>query len=67
MKQTNDTQGIHSGGSSNNNMVSDFSTPRSHAIKDGISVLRKGWWVWLICHLDSFTALYRIINIVDTQ
>ena len=30
-----DTQGINSGGSSNDNMASDISTPQSHAINDG--------------------------------
>ena len=34
LKEANDTQGINSGGSPNDNMASDFSTPRFHAIKD---------------------------------
>ena len=39
MKETRDTQGINYGGSSNDNMASDFSTPLSHAINDGSSVI----------------------------
>ena len=35
-----DTQGIHCGGSSNDNMAADFSTPQSHVINDGSSVIR---------------------------
>ena len=35
-----DTQGINSGGYSNDNMASDFSTPQTHAINDGSSVIR---------------------------
>ena len=31
-----DTHGINSGGSSNDNMASDFSTPQSHAMIDDI-------------------------------
>ena len=38
-KETNDTHGINYGGSSNDNMASDFSTPQSHAINDGSSVI----------------------------
>ena len=38
MKEVKGTQGINSGGSSNDNMASDFSTPQSHAINDGSSV-----------------------------
>ena len=34
-----DTQGINSGGYSNDNMASDFSTPQTHAINDGSSVI----------------------------
>ena len=40
-----DTQGINSGGSSNDNMTSDFSTLQSHAIKDGSCVISKCWCV----------------------
>ena len=41
LKEVNDTQGINSGGSSNDNiMASDYNTPQSHAINDGISVIR---------------------------
>ena len=32
LKVTNDTQGTNSGGSPNDNMASDFSTPQFHAI-----------------------------------
>ena len=32
LKEAKDTQGINSGGSHNDNMVSDFSTPQFHAI-----------------------------------
>ena len=39
LKETKDTQGINYGGSSNDNMASDFSTPQSHAINDGSSVI----------------------------
>ena len=45
MKEAKDTQGIHSGGSSSDNMASDLRTPQSHAIKDGNSVISKGWCV----------------------
>ena len=38
LKEEKDTQGIH-------NIVSDFSTPQSHAIYDGSSVISKGWCV----------------------
>ena len=38
LKETN-TQGMKSGGSSN------FSTPQSHAIKDGSSFISKGWCI----------------------
>ena len=34
LKKVKDTQGINSGGSSNDNKESDFSTPRFHAIND---------------------------------
>ena len=39
LKETKNTQGIDYGGSSNDNMASDFSTPQSHAINDGSSVI----------------------------
>ena len=39
LKEVKDTQGINYGGSSNDNMTSDFSTPQSHAINDGSSVI----------------------------
>ena len=32
LKEAKDTQGINSGGSPNDNMASDFSTPQFHAI-----------------------------------
>ena len=32
LKEAKDTQGINSGGSPNDNMASDFSTPKFHAI-----------------------------------
>ena len=32
LKEMKDTHGIHYGGSSNDNMASDFSIPQSHAI-----------------------------------
>ena len=38
-KEAKDTQGINSGGSSNDNMASDFITPQSHAINDGSSAI----------------------------
>ena len=34
LKEAKDTQGINSGGSPNDNMASDFSTPQFHAIND---------------------------------
>ena len=34
LKEAKDTQGINCGGSSNDNMASDFSTPQFHAIND---------------------------------
>ena len=34
LKGAKDTQGINSGGSPNDNMASDFSTPQFHAIND---------------------------------
>ena len=34
LKEAKDTQEINSGGSSNDNMASDFSTPHFHAIND---------------------------------
>ena len=40
LNESIDTQGINSGGSSNDNMASDVSTPQSHAINDGSSVIR---------------------------
>ena len=39
LKETKDTHGINYGGSSNDNVASDFSTPQSHAINDGSSVI----------------------------
>ena len=39
LKEIKDTQGINYGGSSNDNMPSDFSTPQSHANNDGSSVI----------------------------
>ena len=39
LKEAKDTQEIHSGGSSNDTMASDFSTPQFHAINDGSSVI----------------------------
>ena len=39
LKETKDIPGINYGGSSNDNMASDFSTPQSHAINDGSSVI----------------------------
>ena len=39
LKETKDTQGINYGGFSNDNMTSDFSTPQSHAINNGSSVI----------------------------
>ena len=39
LKEAKDTHGIHSGGSSSDNMGSDFSTPQSHAINDGSGVI----------------------------
>ena len=39
LKETKDTQEINYGGSSNDNMASDFSTPQFHAINDGSSVI----------------------------
>ena len=66
LKETKDTQGINSGGSSNDNMASDFSTNQTHAIKDGSIVISKVV-SGVLCYMDSLTALYRIINIVATQ
>ena len=34
LKEAKDTHGIHSGGSPNDNMASDFSTPQFQAIND---------------------------------
>ena len=34
LKEAKDTQGINSGGSPNDNMASDFSTPQFHTIND---------------------------------
>ena len=42
LKEAKDTQGIHSGGSPNDIMASDFSTPQFHAIND-VS-LYYGWF-----------------------
>ena len=39
LKEAKDTQGINSGGSFNDNMASDFSTPESYAIIDGSNVI----------------------------
>ena len=39
LKETKDTQEINSGSSSNVILASDFSTPHSHAINDGSSVI----------------------------
>ena len=39
LKETKATHGINYGGSSNDNIASDFSTPQSHAINDGSSVI----------------------------
>ena len=48
-------------------MASDFSTPYSHAIEDVRIVLPVKVGVsGLMCHLNSLTALYRIINVVTT-
>ena len=40
LKDAKDTQEINSGGSYNNPMAYDFSTPQFHAINDGSSVFR---------------------------
>ena len=45
LKEAKDIQGIISGGYPNDNMVFDFSTPQSQAIKNGSSVISKGWCV----------------------
>ena len=39
LKEAKDTQDINSGGSSNDTMASDFSTPQFYAINDGSSVI----------------------------
>ena len=39
LKETKDRHGINNGGSSNDNMASDLSIPRSYAINDGSSVI----------------------------
>ena len=43
LKEAKDTQGINSGGSPNDNMASDFSTPQFHAIND-VSL----YYVWFV-------------------
>ena len=45
-------------------MASDFSTPQSHAIKDGSSVLVKVGVSGVLCHLDSSTSTTDVM-IVD--
>ena len=62
IKQTKDTPRIYSGGFYNDNMASDFSIPPSHAIKDGSTVISKGWCVWaaLSSELIYCTLLHNI-------
>ena len=57
LKEAKDTQGINSGGSSNDNMALDFSTPQSHAINDGrlSSVISNRWCERVLCYLDPST------------
>ena len=57
LKETKETQGINYGGSSNDNMASDFSTPQSHAINNGSSVISNSV---IDCVLES--ALSVIID-----
>ena len=61
LKETKDTQGINYGGSSNDNMASDFSTPQSHAINDGSSVISNSvsdWWRFRIS-TEGVTIYYN--------
>ena len=57
LKEAKDTQGINSGGSPNDNMVSDFSTPQFHAIND-VSL----YYVWfpntIVLHKNRENDLY---------
>ena len=39
LKETKDIHGINYGGSSNDNMASDFGTPQSHTINAGRNVI----------------------------
>ena len=42
-------------------MASDFSTPQSHAIKEGSSVLVKVGVSRVICHMDSSAATMDVM------
>ena len=55
LKEAKDTQGIHSGGSSNDNMASDFSTPQFHASNDVC-------WHCLICENNYSLICSSLVN-----
>ena len=55
--QGKDTQGINSGGSSNDNKASDFSTPQFHAIND--VCLHYAWFSKTIIQLNVFFTCER--------
>ena len=58
-----DTQGINSGGSSNDNMASDFSTPQSHAINDGSSVISNSVIDYILESSLRVTIYYNLLCI----
>ena len=58
LKETKDTQEKNSGGSSNDNMASDFSTPQAHAIKDVSSVISEGWCVRVALSSEFIDCTY---------
>ena len=59
LKEAKDTQGINSGGSPNDNMASDFSTPQFHTINN-VSL----YYVWfantiVAYHLHTHTTCHN--------
>ena len=63
LKEAKDTPEINSGGYSNDNMASDFSTPQSYAINDGGSVISNSMIDGVLESSLSVTIYYIILCI----
>ena len=62
LKEAKHTQEINSGGSSNDTMDSDFSTPQFHAINDGSSVTSNFNYLWCFRILtEGYNILHFIV------